>query len=136
MFHRFRSSTGAGLLLLALLLPGRAVAAGAGKKVALIGAVGLGATYLATVIVGSLGPATSSSSYFIPVVGPFMQASRVSAPYDGLNITSGVLQTGFLVTLAVGLTMMATSRGGGALSFGMAPVITPEQQGALVSLNF
>lgn len=104
-----------------------------GRTLTLVGGIGLGVTYLTTIIVGVAGPSSSSKDYFIPVVGPFLQSGKVSSPYDTLNILSGAAQAGFLATLITGLVLSSGSDAksdSGKVS--VIPVLTPRQQGVLV----
>jgi hypothetical protein len=106
---------------------------GTGKTLAIVGGVGLGVTYLTTLIVGLVGPSSQSKDYLIPVAGPFIQSGKVASPYDTLNILSGVVQTGFLATLVTGLILGSGSESApqsGKVS--IVPLITPRQQGVIL----
>jgi hypothetical protein len=103
----------------------------AGDTLVLIGGIGLLTTYVTTVVVGLVGPSSTSKDYLIPVVGPFLQSGKVSSPYDTLNILSGAFQAGFLATLGIGLAMKAGEPSDSKVT--IVPVLTPRQAGVLAA---
>jgi hypothetical protein len=118
----------------------RNVAVNKNDNTALIGGIGLGSSYVITVITGvaiaSSWGYEETPYYLIPVVGPFLQIPKTGSPYTELCILSGVVQTGFFVVLVYGLIKNKKPTSESSLQIVWSPIVSRNANGIMLGLRF
>lgn len=109
------------------------------NKTVLIGGIGLGLSYAATVVTGQAISSSwnkDTSYYLIPVFGPFLQLPHVGSPYTELCVLSGVAQTAFLGVLIYGLLKNKRPSNDSNFQIVWTPIVSKNGHGIMLSLRF